>query len=84
MRCSGDAISMAMSGTVAINGSHVHAAVARADGSVMGGHIAYGCVVKTTAEVLLAFLPEWCFSRETDPATGYEELQVRRDGASPS
>jgi predicted DNA-binding protein with PD1-like motif len=33
--------------------------------------------VRTTAEVLLALLPEWAFSREPDAATGYDELVVR-------
>jgi predicted DNA-binding protein with PD1-like motif len=36
-----------------------------------------GCIVLTTAEVLLALLPEWQFTREPDAATGYDELVVR-------
>jgi predicted DNA-binding protein with PD1-like motif len=33
--------------------------------------------VRTTAELLLAVLPDWQFNREFDPATGYRELQIR-------
>jgi hypothetical protein len=44
---------------------------------VFGGHVAPGCRVRTTAEVLLALLPEWAFTREPDTATGYAELVVK-------
>mgnify|MGYP002631476571 CR=1 FL=1 len=29
-----------------------------------------------TAELLLGLLPDWQFSRELDPATGYSELRI--------
>jgi predicted DNA-binding protein with PD1-like motif len=54
----------------------LEAAVA-AQGRVFGGHAGYGCTVRTTAEVLLALLPAWHFTREADPSTGYAELVVR-------
>ncbi len=57
--------------------SHLHMAVSTASGQVIGGHVAPGCTVRTTAEVLVALLPEWSFSRETDATTGYAELVVR-------
>ena len=31
-------------------------------------------------QVLLALLPQWAFSRESDAATGYDELVVRARG----
>jgi hypothetical protein len=34
--------------------------------------------LRLSAEILIAFLPEWHLSREHDPATGYKELIVRR------
>ena len=43
-----------------------------------GGHAAYGCIVRTTAEVLLAPLALWHFGRVLDPTTGWAELMVRR------
>lgn len=69
---------LTLAGSVAVNGSHLHASLADAQGRVLGGHLAYGCRVRTTAEVLLALLPEWHFAREPDPATGYDELTPRR------
>lgn len=70
-----------MAGTVAINGSHLHMSVADPEGRVIGGHVAYGCTIRTTAEVLLLLLPEWSFIRELDPATGFAELVIRREAS---
>ena len=68
------------SGTIASHGSHLHLSVAEAKGRVIGGHVAYGCILRTTAEVLLALLPGWHFSREPNPRTGWSELVIRRAG----
>lgn len=46
-------------------------------GEVFGGHVAPGCIVRTTADVRLALLPEWEFAREPDAFTEYDELVVR-------
>ena len=37
-----------------------------------------GCLVNTTAEIVLAELPDTVFTRERDEATGYEELAIRK------
>jgi predicted DNA-binding protein with PD1-like motif len=71
---------LTLAGTLATNGSHVHMSVADSHGRVFGGHVAHGCTVRTTAEVLLLLLPEWSFARELDPATGFGELVVSRRG----
>jgi hypothetical protein len=70
-------------GTIATNGSHLHMSVSDARGRVQGGHVASGCTVRTTAEVLLLLLRDWSFSRERDSATGYGELMVRAKGPGP-
>lgn len=49
-------------------------ALSSATGEVFGGHVAPGCIVRTTAEVLLALLPEWEFAREPDASTCYDVL----------
>ncbi|NML16785.1 PPC domain-containing DNA-binding protein [Azohydromonas caseinilytica] len=69
---------LTLAGSVAVNGSHLHASLADAQGRVLGGHLGYGCRVRTTAEVLLALLPDWHFSREPDAATGHDELTLHR------
>jgi len=84
-RLTGDTEILSLSGTVAVNvadsgahsSSHLHMALSTATGQVFGGHVAPGCIVRTTAEVLLALLPEWEFVREPDALTGYDELVVR-------
>jgi len=52
-------------------------ALSTSTGEVFSGHVAPGCFVRTTAEVLLALLPDWAFAREVDALTGYDELVVR-------
>ena len=68
---------LTLAGTIAANGSHLHASLADASGVVQGGHLAYGCLVRTTAEVLLGLLPGLSFRREPDLRTGFAELVVR-------
>lgn len=71
---------LSLSGSLGASGSHLHLSVSLRDGRVLGGHAAYGCTVRTTAEVLLALLPAWRFAREHDDQTGYDELVVRPAG----
>jgi predicted DNA-binding protein with PD1-like motif len=85
-RFDGDIEILSLAGSIAFNGahssSHLHMALATASGEVFGGHVMPGCIVRTTAEVLIALLPEWDFSRAPDAVTGYQELVVRaREGA---
>ena len=68
---------LSLAGSIAANGSHLHLGVSDAHGHLLGGHAAPGCRVRTTAEILLALLPDWDLRREADAATGYAELQIR-------
>lgn len=76
----GDSEILTLAGTVAPDGSHLHLTLADAAGEVRGGHAGYGCTVRTTAEVLLAGLPDHAFGREPDAGTGFDELVIRRRG----
>jgi predicted DNA-binding protein with PD1-like motif len=78
LQLEGDLELLSLSGTIAANGVHLHLSVADAEGRVIGGHAAAGCIVRTTAEVLLAPLPGWDFAREPDARTGWSELVIRR------
>jgi len=69
---------LALTGTLSQDGSHLHLAVADHQGRSFGGHLAEGCTVRTTAEVILAADDRLVFAREHDPATGYDELVVRQ------
>lgn len=68
---------LSLAGSLGPDGPHLHISVADSEGRVYGGHMGAGCVVRTTAEVLVALLPAHRFSREHDPATGFKELSVR-------
>lgn len=65
-------------GTLSNNGSHCHVAIADSAGRVLGGHLAYGCAIYTTAEVVIAVLTETVFRRVEDAETGCRELVVQR------
>jgi predicted DNA-binding protein with PD1-like motif len=74
----GDLEILTLAGSISPDGAHLHMSVADAQGRVVGGHVAPGCLVRTTAEILLAILPDHAFSRETDPGgSGFRELVVR-------
>jgi predicted DNA-binding protein with PD1-like motif len=68
---------LSLSGSLTPDGAHLHMAVADAQGRVHGGHVVLGNVVRTTAELLLAWLPGWDLGREFDAQTGDAELVLR-------
>jgi uncharacterized protein len=72
-----------LSGTLSVDGAHLHASVADAQGAVKGGHVMPGCIVRTTAEVVIALLPGWEFRRELDVATGNKELAAHAREPAP-
>lgn len=76
-RLEGDLEILTLAGSLSPDGVHLHITVSDAAGKVVGGHVAPGCIVRTTAEILLALLPDVRFSREPDPASGWDELVVR-------
>ncbi|HEY3599072.1 MAG TPA: PPC domain-containing DNA-binding protein [Paraburkholderia sp.] len=75
----GDLEILTLAGSLSPDGAHLHTAVSDARGQVFGGHVAAGCTIRTTAEVLLATLPEHSFSREHDTRSGFTELVIRTD-----
>jgi predicted DNA-binding protein with PD1-like motif len=68
---------LTLSGSLTLDGAHLHISVSDASGRVLGGHVCAGCEVRTTAELLIAPLPAGSLSREFDDATGYAELSVK-------
>jgi uncharacterized protein len=75
----GDLEILTLAGSISPDGAHLHMAVADPRGQVLGGHVAAGCIVRTTAELLLALLPEHRFAREHDNGTGFLELVIRHE-----
>ncbi|KAA1013122.1 DNA-binding protein [Paraburkholderia panacisoli] len=70
---------LTLAGSISSDGAHLHMSVADPRGRVFGGHVAHGCAVRTTAEILLALLPEHRFSREYDLSSGFMELVIRSE-----
>jgi predicted DNA-binding protein with PD1-like motif len=72
---------VSLSGTLSPEGPHLHIALSRRDGQCLGGHLLDGCIVHTTAELVLGEMADLSFRRLQDPGTGHRELSVgRRDG----
>lgn len=69
---------LTLSGTLGPDGPHLHMSVSDASGTVVGGHVLEGCVVRTTAEIVVGIAPGWVFRRAVDPETGYLELKPER------
>jgi predicted DNA-binding protein with PD1-like motif len=73
----GDLEILTLAGSLSPDGVHLHISVSDAEGRVFGGHVAPGCIVRTTAEILVALLPDHHFSRAPDLQSGWDELVVR-------
>jgi uncharacterized protein len=69
---------VSLTGTVSTNGSHIHISVSDSTGRTIGGHLLQGCIVYTTAEIVLHSSPNYIFKREKDGSTPWEELQVEK------
>lgn len=68
---------LTLAGSLSTNGGHLHMSVSDRNGRVLGGHVGYGNIVRTTIEALLVQLPDWSMTRELDQRTGFKELVVR-------
>jgi predicted DNA-binding protein with PD1-like motif len=69
---------VSLTGTLLPDGLHVHISLSGADGACVGGHLAHGSIVHTTAELVIGELTDAEFRRRPNPATGYAELSVER------
>ena len=69
---------VSLTGTVSEKRCHLHIALSREDLTVIGGHLCSGCLVNTTAEVVLCELEQLVFSKAFDSEIGYNELHIGR------
>ena len=67
---------VSLTGTVSINGSHIHLSISDSTGKTIGGHLMDNCQVYTTAEIVILSCNHYEFKREKDGTTPWEELQV--------
>lgn len=68
-------------GTLSLSGLHLHLAIADEQGQTLGGHMMPGCLIFTTAEIVVGALAGVEFQRQLDEQTGYRELAIA-DGRS--
>ena len=68
---------VSLSGTLSVNGCHLHAAVSDSNGTMIGGHVLDGCIINTTAEIIIGEATGITFSRAMDEKTGWKELKIQ-------
>lgn len=67
---------LSLNGTLATTGVHLHIAIANSHGKVIGGHLSDGCIIFTTAEIVIGIAEDFTFHRSLDEETGFKELEV--------
>jgi predicted DNA-binding protein with PD1-like motif len=67
---------LSITGTVSVNGSHLHISISDSTGKTIGGHLLEGCKIYTTAEIVIGSTTAYEFKRKKDGTTEWDELQV--------
>lgn len=67
---------VSITGTVSVNGCHIHISLSDIDGTTIGGHLKEGCIINTTAEIVILDFEDREYRRLPDATTGYDELVV--------
>ncbi|MFT3911631.1 MAG: DNA-binding protein [Ferruginibacter sp.] len=67
---------VSLTGTLSINGSHMHISISDSSGKIIGGHLMEGCIVYTTAEIVIQSSDGLVFKRDKDGSTPWKELKV--------
>jgi len=68
---------ISLSGTLSVNGCHLHISISDSAGQTIGGHLLNGTIIYTTAEIVLQQSNEIVFTREEDGTTAWPELQIK-------
>ena len=64
-------------GTLSTQGLHLHIALSDQNGETIGGHLVNGCIIYTTAEIVIGASEDFIFLRKLDEKTGYKELEIQ-------
>ncbi len=67
---------LSLVGTLSTSGCHLHICISDHTGATMGGHLLEGCIIYTTAELVIGINQEFIFEREIDDETGWKELRI--------
>jgi uncharacterized protein len=69
---------VSLTGTLSVNGCHLHISIADDKGKTIGGHLLHGCVIYTTAEIVVVKSGSYIFTREKDENADWNELHVKK------
>ncbi|MFA5258814.1 MAG: PPC domain-containing DNA-binding protein [Candidatus Pacearchaeota archaeon] len=64
-------------GTICLEDVHIHISLSDKNGKVIGGHLKEGCIIYTTAEIVIGLSEEFIFTRELDESTNFKELVIK-------
>ena len=64
-------------GTLSADDMHIHISASDEEGVTIGGHLKEGCIIKTTAEIVVLVFDDIEYRREHDPSTSYNELSSK-------
>ena len=67
---------VSLMGTISKERTHLHISFSGEDLSTIGGHLVEGCIINTTAEIVILELDKVSFHSEFDEETGYQELII--------
>lgn len=65
-------------GTLSQDGVHLHISLGDENGNGIGGHVKDGCLIYTTAEIVIGELEDLTFSRKFDLETKFDEFVVSK------
>jgi predicted DNA-binding protein with PD1-like motif len=69
---------VSLTGTVSVNGLHIHICINDSTGKMIGGHLLHNNIVCTTAEIVMQEVRDLVFTREKDGTTPWKELQIKK------
>jgi uncharacterized protein len=67
---------LSLVGTLSKDGIHLHISVSDEKGLTTGGHVKEGCIIHTTAEIVIGENEDMIFSRDFNKETGFKELTI--------
>src|SRR6188472_1136679 len=60
---------VSLTGTISVNGSHLHICISDSKGKTIGGHLLEGCKIYTTVEIVIGESKTMVFKRGKDGTT---------------
>lgn len=69
---------VSMTGTISEDGVHIHVSFSDDKGVTVGGHLSDGCLVGSTAEIVICSIDNYKLTRRFEDTTGYKELNIEK------